>query len=384
MKKKIIIIGIIYSILLISSVILALILPNKNNAKIKEKAEINSSWGNTYYVYLKNVKDTKKYDKAGLSDKIKKMKISFHEIENLKEPIMTITYEKDNENYINIYYINDNKVDVIVYEENTEMKYYYNTDTNSYGYYIKNEKNNTSNYISVKDQIEYQNNKENDLKTYTFTEQDKETVTDEFGNQLSVNKEDETFIEIITDEKEINYNFDLSDEELKKTINNTIDKYKTIEDIETKQVKENVANKIEEITTLKENIEKVKQENEQKAKEEEKKQDDNNSNSTNNELMTQEQADNIIKQKYNLNDDLSGETSGITQSFGSYGLVTYEGDNEKYYYYSSYNIFDTHSSYNGSVIVNAKTGKIKFVALTSREEPYDGIVPYNTEDQDID
>ena len=185
----------------------------------------------------------------------------------------------------------------------------------------------------------------------------------------------------------------ISDKKLKSIINNSVDNYKTDDEIITDEVKEIVEKKKEEIKNIRTNIENIKGKKKEeerlarerfsqekaareKAEQEPKKSDANS-------LLTQAQADEIIKKTYKLDSNMTSKENGYVTSFDSYGLVTYQGDNQKYYYYSSFNIFDDHSSYNGSFIVNARTGKIKYVANISRTAPDNKIVPYSSEDQDI-
>ena len=393
-KKKIIIIISVVLILVIGIIVMVL-LNNKKEVKIKKVDKIKSSWGNIYYTYLKDIKDNDYYDKAGLNKDIKDGEISFYDIDDNDSPIMAIKYEDDNKDYVNIYYINNKKVDVIVYKEPTDIDYYYNMVEDKYDYYTNTKKDNTNNYISIKDQIDNKLNKTNsdDIKTYTFKNEDKETVKDSDGKEISLTKFDETFIEIDTDDTDIDFSLDISDKKLKNIINNSVNNYKTDDKIITDEVENKVKKRQEEVKNIRTNIENIKKkkkeeeralqekaEREKAAREkaiQDQKKNDSNS------MLTQAQADDIVKKKYNLDSNMKTQENGYVTSFASYGLVTYQGDNQKYYYYSSFNILEDHSSYNGSFIVNAKTGKIRYVANISRTAPDNGVVPSSSEDQDI-
>ena len=85
------------------------------------KKPIEEDWGEKFYVYLKDVNEKKNVDKAGLPKDLKRSDLSFYEVENVNDPIMVINYEKEKQNYSNVYYILDVKVNVIVYNQLSEI-----------------------------------------------------------------------------------------------------------------------------------------------------------------------------------------------------------------------------------------------------------------------
>ena len=394
-KKKIIVIVGSVILILVVGIIVTLLLSNKKEVKTKKVDKIKSSWGNIYYTYLKDIKKNDKYDKAGLSKDLDDGEVRFYDIDNIDDPVMGIEYEVEDKDYLNIYYINNKKVDVIIYKEPTDIDYYYNIQEDKYDYYTNTIKDDANNYISVKDQINSKlDSNSDDVKVYTFKDSEVDSVKDSDGKDISLTKFDETFIKIDDDIKKIDFNISMSDKKLKNMINSSIDNYNKSREILTDEVKESVDKKKEEIKNTRTNIDNIKkkkkEEEERIAREkalaekalkekeiQEQKKNDSNG------LLTQAQADDIVKKKYNLDSKMSSQENGYVTSFASYGLVTYQGDNQKYYYYSSFNILEDHSSYNGSFIVNAKTGKIKYVAYISRTAPDNGVVPSSSGDQDI-
>lgn len=275
-KKKIIIISsVIAAVVLIAIVLTILLMPHKETKKTESK--IKEKWGQIYYEYLKDVNEKNK-EKAGLPEDMKDAEIHFYDIENIKNPIMTIDYELNDEDYTNIYYINNKKVDVIVYNEPTDIELLYNIENKDYNYYTKSEKESENTYKIINKQITNKLNDETEeITEYTFKDDDKDSVTDVNGNEISLTKFEQTFIEIETENEGIKYNTNLNDKELKKAVTKTIDNYQEIADIVTEDIKkststkeEAIVKKQEEMKTAKEEVEKKQQEEKAKKEAEEK------------------------------------------------------------------------------------------------------------------
>ena len=114
---------------------------------------LDVEWGQKYYAYLKDIKENKKNQKAGLPEKLKNSKIGFYEVNNVKDPIMVIEYEKNDETYSNVYYIKNNKINNIVYTEPTEIEFLYNIENKKYNYYAHTLDEDIDNYSSVSDRV---------------------------------------------------------------------------------------------------------------------------------------------------------------------------------------------------------------------------------------
>ena len=88
------------------------------------KKPIDEIWGQTYYLYLKDVKENNKAKEAELPTDMKNAKINFYEFKSVKDPVMTITYEQEvtneekkqveKEQHTNIYYIEEESVNTLV------------------------------------------------------------------------------------------------------------------------------------------------------------------------------------------------------------------------------------------------------------------------------
>lgn len=277
-KKKIIIISII-GVILIASII-AILLLGGNKEKTKKEKAFKEKWGEIYYEYLKDVKEDNA-DKAGLPETMEDAKINFYDVDTV-DPIMAISYELNDDEYTNIYFINDNKVDAIVYNEPTDIELLYNIENKDYNYYTESSKDNTDTYKTIKDQIRQKLNSENgNITEYTFKDDEKDTVKDVNGNEISLTKFEQTFIEVEIEDDGISYKTNLTEKALKKVVDKSVKNYKEVEEILTENIKkstqtkeEGILKKQEEMKTAKDEViqkeasEKAKKEAEEKAKKE--------------------------------------------------------------------------------------------------------------------
>ncbi|MBR3362342.1 MAG: hypothetical protein IKG40_00280 [Bacilli bacterium] len=278
-KKPIIIISIIAAILLIG-IVAAFLLNNKEEKPKKDKG-IKEKWGEIYYEYLKDLKDEDNAKEAGLPTNMKNAKITFYDITTLDNPVMTISYGINDKNYANIYFIDDKKVNEIIYEEPTEIKLLYNIENKDYNYYTKSSQNSADTYKTIKEVVNAKLKSGNNIKEYTFKESDKDTVKDVNGNEISLTKFEQTFIEVETEESKVSYKTDLTKKALKKVVEKAIKNYETVESILTTNIKKSIETKEEGIIEKKEEmkkasedvankeaLEKSKKEAEEKAKKE--------------------------------------------------------------------------------------------------------------------
>jgi len=259
-KKKIIIISIVSALLIIGLIITIILI------KTKDKPVIESAWGEVYYEYLN---DADNLEKAGLTSDMEDAKINFYDAKGVKNPVMVISYDKNDNDYANIYYINKKKVKSIIYKEPIDINLLYNIEKDEYGYYIKTDNENEEIYKGISDVIKNKIAKTDDkVLEYKFKDDEKDFVTDIQGNEISLTKFDQTFINIELEEDGINYDIDLDEEELKEAINDTISIYKKIDKAITKSIKNEEKEKKELLEKKKEDMKKAKEEVEKKAAEE--------------------------------------------------------------------------------------------------------------------
>ena len=227
------------------------------------KKPLKEEWGQKYYVYLKNIKENKKNKEAGLPEKLKDSKIGFYKVNDIKDPIMVIEYEKNNETFSNVYYLKDNAVNNIVYTEPTEIEFLYNIETKKYNYYAHTENDGNDNYSSVSDKI---NAKEE--KTYNFEKDEKNSVTSVDGEEISIDKKDEVFVETNTKETKEKWDTYLKEQELKDIMKRLVKKCTPQEEIE-KEVEKEVNKEVEKVEKKQEEIKNAQAEVDKKEAEEE-------------------------------------------------------------------------------------------------------------------
>ncbi|MBQ9011363.1 MAG: hypothetical protein IJ093_01800 [Bacilli bacterium] len=275
-KKKIIIISLIIVLLLCALGIGGYFLYQYK--KLKEP--IKSNWGQTYYMYLKDVNENGKQEKASLPKDPKDAKLTFYEVEDVKDPIMVITYTQAKEDYSNVYYIHNNKVNILNYVEPATVELLYNIENKEYNYYSHVKANNENKYKSIAEQIkeriaELEKGKANTTEEevteeteYVFTEESVDKVTDIDGKEISITKFDQTFIKPNVKETYIKYDTDLEEKELKEAITNEVDNYQAKDQIVTEKVTKQVEEKVTEVEKTKQEMADAKAAVEKKEAEE--------------------------------------------------------------------------------------------------------------------
>ena len=323
-KKKLII---IISIILVCGILVIGYIFKDKLFGSKEK-KLSNAWGETYYVYLKDIKDNNKYKEAGLPSDLKSAKVNFVSAGDIKDPVMTITYDKDKKEYTNIYYINNDKVDAIVYNEPTSIELLYNIEKDSYNYYSNTVSDSDNYYKNLSDQIKSKTNKDSSkavvVEEYIINSNDKEEVTDSSGNSVSLTKFESTFIKIDTPDNSFEFNKSIVEDELRKLVDKSTNLYEDI----AKTIKANKENVERLKNELKEKEERIKSIKEEKSKEEVKE--------TNNDTSTKEvtssnntEVSGIKLGSYTINyGKYVGEdaSSGITLVLNKDGSCTYDGN----------------------------------------------------------
>lgn len=238
------------------------------------KKPIDDAWGQTYYVYLKDIKENDKAKDAGIPNDMENARLNFYEVKNVEDPVMIMTYTKDDDSYSNVYYIEDNKVNALTYNESTNIELLYNILTKEYDYYIHIDKDGKDSYKSLSEQIKERHEELDKSKDdtedkkevqqtveYTFSKDEEEAVTDVNGKKISIAKFDKTFIKPeVETVNGVEYSTDLEEKELKETVTNTISNYKPQEEIITEQVEKEVATKVEQVAKKQEEMKKAEEE----------------------------------------------------------------------------------------------------------------------------
>lgn len=249
-----------------------------------EYSETNKStgteWGDTYYSYLKSVKnaDEEKVKEAGLTKDIKTANAQFIQVKKEDNPKMVLNYQKNNETYTNIYFIDESqKVSVITYEHPTTLELLYNRELKEYLWYLYYKENGENLYKSLdkilkekqgKNVTNQENEPEATYADYTFKDTELESKLDVADGEIPVISEfDKTFIKTKVDNENISeISFEENDKELKQSLIQTVEEYKTKEKTVTEEVKTETN---EQNTKLDNKQEEIKQLEEKKRQEEE-------------------------------------------------------------------------------------------------------------------
>lgn len=211
---------------------------------INQNKPIKELWGEKYYVYLKDIKKNKK--EAKIPDDVKKAKIGFIDV-GRSNPIMTFNYTKNNDTYTNIYYLDKEEVKVLTYEKKAEIKFLYNIEKKEYNYYLYEENEDKDIYTKLDSDLKIDENIE-------IAKDDKTSVTLENDKELTLSKEDETFIEPDNKNNQFDFNIDKDTKSLKQNVSDKVDEFKDLEDI-IDDVEKDVLKKEEKIEETKKQIE---------------------------------------------------------------------------------------------------------------------------------
>ena len=97
---------------------------------------VGSTWGDTYYYFIRDSKDKKNKNQIPDGASIK-----FIEVPKIEDPVMVVTHEKYKGDYSDIYYINDGKVDNAISSEPSDIEFLYNIESKEYNWYVHTEDN---------------------------------------------------------------------------------------------------------------------------------------------------------------------------------------------------------------------------------------------------
>ncbi len=212
-------------------------------------SKIDEEWGHTYYVYLKD----KNKDKENIPNNAL---LKFIEVKDAEAPVMVINYKFKEKNYTNLYYIEDKKVNAIVYKEPCEVELLYNMTKKEYNYYFKIEKEGEKNYISLLEQIKYSSDGE--IKPeYTFYDKNIEVVTDSDGNKVEIGEFDKVFVKVEDKIEEVEYNEDMKAQDLITAIKEAIEEYQELDKIINDEMLDMVHDKESMLKDVLEELEKI-------------------------------------------------------------------------------------------------------------------------------
>lgn len=238
---------------------------------IQENKTVGTEWGDTYYAYLKEaISEESNKEDYGLQKDMKNIELQFIETEE-KNPVMVMTYEKEDNEYVNLYKTNGSgNVDKVVYTEPADVEFLYNIENESYSWYLHTETNEQDSYKLLNAVLEDPDNNEAD---YTIKKGEETTQKTVSGDTITLSKFDETFVEPEVDIGEkADFSTALEPKGLRENIEKGVEEFKKQEEIITDEVKSETESKVKEVEETKKSIEQakeeVKKEEERKAAEE--------------------------------------------------------------------------------------------------------------------
>ena len=271
---------------------------------IETNKTTGTAWGDTYYAYLKEgteQEDLATMESYGLQTDMENTSIQFCEIEENQAPAMVMNYEKEGVNYVNVYTINEEeKVTNVCYKEPSKVEFLYNIALEQYIWYVHVETGNNDFYIPLSTSNEKveeatktdetTNNEANETVNGTTNESSEETKVAEIEADITIQKDEETTVEKVdgttitlskydetfvkpevetSKEIEINLN-DIKEKDLKQAVTQTVEGYKTEEQIITQEVETAITEKVTEVENTKQEMEVAKEEKAKKEEEERK------------------------------------------------------------------------------------------------------------------
>ena len=273
----------------------------------EQNKTVGTAWGDKYHMYLKNAAaDTQsdKNDVYGMPNNMEDTKIQFIETKENELPKMAMTYKVDGNEYVNIYYINDDDtVGYMAYKQPSSLQLLYNIELKQYIWYVHIVDGNNHSYKPVDSKVEEQNSTDNESSAnvenvtsenvttnntntttedtatkvetdadYTFTEEEMKSDNKEVaeGEIPTISKFEDTFVvpEIEDNRTSVDLHSTVEDKVLKEAVKGAVESYKTEEKIITEEVKTQTEDTVSKLETKKEEIKKAEEEAKRKAEEE--------------------------------------------------------------------------------------------------------------------
>lgn len=216
-----------------------------NNAKLNES--IGSTWGDTYYAYLKEIKTSEDKKKYGLEQDVNNVSLEFIQASEDKNPVMVMSYQKDNLEYTNIYYTDGNGVNYFQNSAPSSVEYLYNIEKSEYSWYLHVTSDTMQTYQSINNIVDGFSN--DSLETDTISFNQDSFVRDE--SNMNVSYFDTVFAETgISGTEKVDLDFSAKDKDFKNSIVNAVNGYKTDEEITTDEIKQTVTSKVDSINKV--------------------------------------------------------------------------------------------------------------------------------------
>ena len=227
-----------------------------------DNKSISTDWGETYYNFIKEAREEN--NKVEIEDN---SKIQFIQVTKVEKPIMVVNYEKEEQENVDLYYINKGEVSNVINLGNVDVDMLYNMEDKKYDWYVHEKTEEEDKYIPVGNKIDDTSTE----KEYTFKNDGEISVDTVSGDKLTMSEFDSVFVDPEIETNEVEYSDDLSIQDFKDNFQNVVDQYKDNDDMITNEVKEEVLEKETEINTKKDEMKKAEEEVKKKQEEEKQK-----------------------------------------------------------------------------------------------------------------
>ncbi len=264
-KKKVVIITIVTILFLALLGVGAFLIYNM----MIENQKTGTQWGDLYNEYIQNEILIENGDKNyNLKEDVDNLTIEFLDIGE-DNPVMLVSYKKDDKELIDLYKINNNQVEEVFKGKEARVDYFYDMKKEEYLWYLISKNGENYEYTIISKLINGEETPEYSMNTSDMIAQ---KTSD--GDVIFLSLLEETFV---SPDIERNNKLELSNNMKKDNYLNKIkivvEDYKTAEEIITDSIKEQVEEDVNKIEERKQRIEdekvKVQEQEEQKKAEEE-------------------------------------------------------------------------------------------------------------------
>lgn len=212
---------------------------------------VGTTWGDTYYMYLKEAKTATDKTEYGMSSESESVSLEFFQYKNEEDPVMVISYQKEDAEYSNIYYINnEGEVEYSAYEQAVSLEFLYNIEEEKYSWYVHIIEEDIQKYQSLKNIVEISLGETTETDEVSFSEE--ELVRNE--DNMNLSEFDETFIETGISSEKVDIDFNSNNLEFRDLVENAVNSYKSDEEITTEEVQQITSTKLEEINQKQEEL----------------------------------------------------------------------------------------------------------------------------------
>ena len=242
-------------------------------------------WVQTYYHFMRNNNEVVKNQQKIMRYYRENEKLEFCQVQNVVNPVLLYKYEELGQEFINVFYINNDNVvkEITGFSKYADVQCLFDIEDRKFDYFIHEKNGNEDLYTKISDAITADNyNKKVDLididgknyrepQKFSFQKEEKSSVTAIDGRVIEISKFDEKFIK--TNMVEMNWNNlnlntyeDGIKKDFKVAVNNMMHELTEEEQDLIYEKERETNNKKQEMKDALEEIERVKKEEEEKSR----------------------------------------------------------------------------------------------------------------------